>query len=169
MGSWGRGAGLRTESRRPGPTQLPCWCVEGGSQVVAIFYAGVSMPTLMARHASGCADRAQLVCRSPALVVQLDGPALQAQLASQAAVEGQAAGSGGSEQPLVQLFGKDGGRWAKASGASFRCPTSGVAARFAKVCHPAPCAALVWLLLQSSVHRPLRSGNSCAPTRVWEL
>lgn len=68
---------------------------------------------------------------------QLDGPALQAGLAQLTAAEGQAGGSGGSEQPVAQLFAKDGGRWTKvAAGGSggFRCPTSGVVSRFAQVC-----------------------------------
>ncbi|KAI7844049.1 hypothetical protein COHA_002389 [Chlorella ohadii] len=66
----------------------------------------------------------------------LDGPALQAGLAQLTAAEGQAGGSGGSEQPVAQLFAKDGGRWTKvAAGGSggFRCPTSGVVSRFAQL------------------------------------
>lgn len=70
------------------------------------------------------------------VVLLLDGPALQAELAQQTAAEGQAGGSGSGEQPVVQLFAKDGGRWAKVAAggsSSFRCPTSGVVARFAQL------------------------------------
>lgn len=113
--------------------------------------------------------------------LQLDGPALQSALAQQAGTEGQAgvSGSGSGSQPLVQLFAKDGGRWAKVAAGgsgSFRCPTAGVAERFVQVrcccvctlgvecqnCHPVAAAAAVLTRRWAARVPVLSCGMHCA-------